>query len=74
MTARRWIEYAVAVIAGNGIYFGALHPVLPPALRNQPNRFDAGMAIDFACCVLVYAAIRLGRRHARRLFTDRDAP
>ena len=65
MTKRRWIEYAVAVLVGNGIYFWVLHPGLPPALQNQPYRFDAGLAIDFLCCVLVYVAIRLGSRHAR---------
>ena len=49
MTKRRWIEYAVAVLVGNGIYFWVLHPGLPPALQNQPYRFDAGLAIDFLC-------------------------
>jgi len=66
VTKRRWIEYAVAVLVGNGIYFWVLHPGLPPALQNQPYRFDAGLAIDFLCCVLVYVAIRLGSRHAAR--------
>ena len=66
MTKRRWIEYAVAVLVGNAIYFWVLHPGLPPALQNQPYRFDAGLAIDFLCCILVYIAIRLGSRHARR--------
>ncbi len=67
MTPRRWVEYFVAVLAGNGIYFLVLHSHLPPALQNQPYRFDAGLAIDFVCCVLVYAAIRLGSRRARRM-------
>ena len=66
MTRRRWIEYAIAVIVGNAIYFKVLLPGLPPALQNQPNRFDLGLVVDFACCVLVYATIRLGARHARR--------
>ncbi len=66
MTKRRWIEYAVSVLVGNAIYFWVLHPGLPPALQNQPYRFDLGLAIDFACCILVYLAIRLGSRHARR--------
>ncbi len=67
MTPRRWAEYLVAILVGNGIYFLVLHPNLPPALQNRPYRFDAGLAIDFLCCVLVYAAIRLGSRHARRM-------
>lgn len=66
MTRRRWIEYAIAVLLGNAIYFTVLHPGLPPALQNQPNRIDLGLVVDFACCVLVYATIRLGTRHARR--------
>ena len=72
MTPRRWIEYLVAILAGNGIYFAVLHPTLPVALQHQPSRLDAGLAIDFACCVLVYAAIQLGSRRARRL-AGRDA-
>jgi len=73
MTPRRWIEYLVAILTGNGIYFAVLHPYLPPALRHQPFGFDPGLAIDFACCVLVYGAIRLGSRRARRLAEGRDA-
>ena len=60
MTPRRWVEYLVAILAGNGIYFAVLHPTLPPSLRHEPYRVDAGLLIDFVCCVLVYAAIRLG--------------
>jgi hypothetical protein len=66
VTKRRWIEYSVAVLVGNAIYFWVLHPGLPPALQNEPSRFDLGLVIDFVVCVLVYVAIRLGCRHARR--------
>ena len=66
MTRRRWIEYLVAVLAGNAIYFAVLFRSLPAALRHEPMRIDAGLLLDFLCCVLVYAAIRLGSRHARR--------
>ena len=66
MTKRRWIEYAIAVVVGNAIYFAVLHPGLPPALQNQPNRLDLGLVVDFLCCVLVYVTIRLGSRHASR--------
>jgi hypothetical protein len=66
MTPRRWVEYLIAVVAGNGIYFAVLHHSLPPALQHRPFGFDAGLLIDFACCVLVYGAIRLGSRHAHR--------
>ena len=71
MTRRRWIEYLVAILLGNGIYFAVLHPGLPPSLQHQPFRFDVGLGIAFVCCVLVYAAIRLGARHAKRM-TDGD--
>jgi len=74
VTPRRWIEYLVAILIGNGIYFAVLHPTLPAALRHEPYRVDAGLLIDFACCVLVYAAIRLGARHARKEAASPPAP
>jgi hypothetical protein len=67
VTPRRWIEYVVAVLAGNAIYFAVLFRSLPPGLRHEPMRIDAGLLLDFLCCVLVYAAIRLGTRHGRKL-------
>ena len=74
MTPRRWVEYLVAILLGNGIYFAILHPGLPASIRHEPFRLDLGLLIDFVCCVLVYAAIRLGSRHARRrLGAGRDA-
>jgi hypothetical protein len=74
MTPRRWIEYTSAILAGNAIYFLVLYPVLPLALRHLPPnrgdvlpiRFDAGLVLDFLCCVLVYGVIRLAVSHARR--------
>jgi hypothetical protein len=71
MTRRRWIEYLVAILVGNAIYFAVLHPALPPEVQHQPARVDAGLLIDFACCVLVYGAIRLGSRHAARMTQGR---
>jgi hypothetical protein len=71
MTPRRWIEYLIAVLAGNAMYFFVLYPSLPQSLRHEPVRIDAGLVLDFLCCVLVYAAIRLGSRHARRLAAGR---
>ena len=56
----------VAILAGNAIYFAVLFSTLPAALRHEPMRIDAGLLLDFLCCVLVYAAIRLGSRRARR--------
>jgi len=74
MTPRRWIEYTGAILAGNAIYFLILYPVLPTGLRHLPRqpgetfpiRFDAGLVLDFLCCLLVYGVIRLGVAHARR--------
>jgi len=74
MTPRRWIEYTGAILAGNAIYFLLLYPALPRGLQHLPPRpgdrlpirFDAGLLLDFLCCVLVYGVIRLGVAHARR--------
>ncbi len=59
-TPRRWLEYLVAVLIGNAIYYFSLVPHLPAALRHQGFAVDAGMLIDFLVCVGVYALIRLG--------------
>jgi hypothetical protein len=66
MTARRWIEYSIAILVGNGLYFLILYPALPRVLQHQPFRFDAGLVLDFLLCVAVYGAMRLGVSHARR--------
>jgi hypothetical protein len=66
MTPRRWIEYTVAILAGNGLYFLILFPGLPAALQHQPFRIDPGLLLDFLCCVAVYGVIRLASAHARR--------
>jgi hypothetical protein len=66
MTLRRWIEYTAAILAGNGIYFLVLFPVLPPALQHRPFVFDVGLAFDFLLCVMVYGVIRMASRHAER--------
>ena len=55
--ARRWGEALAAVLLGNVLYF-AFVPYLPPGLRHEPFRLDAGMALDFALCVLAYVAVR----------------
>ncbi|HEY6099964.1 MAG TPA: hypothetical protein VIW03_11070 [Anaeromyxobacter sp.] len=66
MTVRRWVEYTIAVLAGNALYFVVLYPGLAPILQHQPFRFDPGLVLDFLCCVAVYGAIRLGVLHASR--------
>ena len=66
MTPRRWVEYTAAILAGNGLYFFILFPGLPALFQHQPFRVDAGLLLDFLCCVAVYAVIRLGVAHAHR--------
>ncbi|MEO8349353.1 MAG: hypothetical protein ABI610_10605 [Acidobacteriota bacterium] len=65
MTLRRWIEYLVAVLVGNAIYFLVLFPALPQGLRHEPLRMDAGLLLAFLCCVGVYGVIRMASRHAQ---------
>ena len=74
MTLRRWIQYTAAILAGNAIYFFVLFPALGSSLQHQPMRVDAGLALDFLCCVVVYAVIRLGALHARRQLERRRPP
>ncbi len=58
----RWVEYLVAILLGNAIYFFSLYPHLPRPLRHQAFRIDWGVVVDFAVCVLVYGLICLARR------------
>jgi len=71
MTPRRWIEYTIAILIGNAIYFWLLFPGLSPRARHQPFRFDLGLLLDFACCVVVYGTIRLGVARAHRTMARR---
>lgn len=66
MTARRWIEYLIAILAGNALYFLLLFPALPRLLQHQPFRFDVGLVLDFLLCVAVYGVMQLAIAHARR--------
>jgi hypothetical protein len=61
-TLRRWLEYLVAILLGNLIYYFSLVPHLPDALRHQGFHVDWGMALDFVVCVAVYGLIRLGAK------------
>ena len=62
VTPRRWLEYLVAILLGNAIYYFSLFPHLPGVLRHQGFQTDWGVAIDFAVCAAVYGLIRLGAR------------
>jgi hypothetical protein len=58
----KWIEYLVAILVGNAVYFFSLVPYLPRPLRHATFHIDLGVAVDFAVCVAVYGLIRLGSR------------
>lgn len=45
----------VAVIVGNALYFVVVMPVLPRWLGHAPYQLDAGLALDFAICLALYA-------------------
>ena len=62
ITPRRWLEYLVAILLGNAIYYFSFFPHLPPTLRHQGFQIDWGMVLDFAICVAVYGLIRLGSK------------
>jgi hypothetical protein len=59
---RRWIEYLVAILLGNAIYYFSLVPHLPQALRHQGFLLDWGSLVDFIVCVGVYGLIRVGAK------------
>jgi hypothetical protein len=58
LTPWRWLEYLVAILIGNALYFLVLVRHLPPVLQHQPFRLDAGFALDGILCVAVYGLIR----------------
>jgi hypothetical protein len=62
ITARRWLEYLVAILLGNLIYFLSLEPHLPEPLRHHGMKTDMGSLVDFVTCVAVYALLRIGSR------------
>jgi len=66
VSLRRWLEYLVAVLLGNAIYFWSLVPHLPHSLRHQAFKYDWGLAVDFGVCVGVFGLIRLGERLHRK--------
>lgn len=63
---RRWLEYLVAILLGNAIYFFSLAPHLPLALRHTTASVDWGVFVDFVVCASVYGLIRLGTTLHRR--------
>jgi hypothetical protein len=63
---QRLARALAAILAGNVLYFLVAWPRLPEAARHRPFALDVGLAIDFAICVVIYAALgRLARRRLR---------
>jgi hypothetical protein len=58
-TLRRWLEYLIAILIGNAIYYFSLVPHLPEPLRHQGFHVDLGMLVDFVICVGVYGLMRV---------------
>jgi hypothetical protein len=56
-----FLDTFVAVLAGNAIYF-LLMPHLPLAMRHSLFRQDWGLAVDFAICAAIFAAVKMVRR------------
>jgi len=59
VTPRRWIEYLIAILLGNAIYYFSLVPHLPGPLRHQGFAMDWGSLVDFIVCAGVYGLIRV---------------
>ena len=55
------MEYLVAILLGNAIYYLSLQPHLPDFLRHKLFNADLGVFLDFIVCVGVYGLIRLRR-------------
>lgn len=60
VTPRRWLEYLIAILLGNAIYYFSLMPNLPEPLRHRGFQTDWGTVVDLAVCGAVYGLIRLG--------------
>ena len=55
---RNFWRSLIAVLAGNGIYFG-IQSLLPPPAQHHLYKFDWGMAVDFWICLVCYGIVRL---------------
>ena len=58
-----FVQALIAVLAGNAIYF-ILIPYLPLGARHVPRHIDAGLAVDFWLCLVVFGILKTvtGRR------------
>ena len=62
MTLRKWLEYLVAILLGNAVYYFSLVPHLPENLRHRAFQIDAGLLLDFLVCLAVYGLIRVAAK------------
>ena len=62
---RGLLQSAVAVLAGNFVYFWILSPLLPSAARHAPFRFDLGLLLDAWVCLVAYGLLELLWRSRR---------
>jgi len=60
-TTKNFFDALVAVLAGNAIYY-LLMPHLPRGARHALFREDLGLLVDFAICVVIFAAVKYARR------------
>lgn len=65
-TVRRWLEYLVAILIGNFLYFTASR-YLPPAARDAATHVGLGTLVDLWFCLFAYGLIELGRFLGTRL-------
>jgi hypothetical protein len=61
VTPRRWLEYFIAILLGNAIYYLSLMPHLPEPLRHHGFQADWGSVLDLAICAAVYGLIRVAQ-------------
>jgi len=60
-TTKNFLDALVAVLAGNAIYY-LLMPHLPRLARHTLFQEDWGLLVDFAICVVIFAAVKYARR------------
>jgi hypothetical protein len=60
-TMQNFLDALLAVLAGNAIYY-LLMPHLPSAARHRLFREDWGLFVDFACCTVIFLAVKYARR------------
>ena len=58
---KNFLDALLAVLAGNAIYY-LLMPHLPAVARHRLFKEDWGLLVDFAICVVIFAAVKYLRR------------